>query len=71
MHSRCDKQYEMSMRMISCSSFSVSNTRGVTVSHASYGGCKCSHCTSTVGVSGALHANAVGPGREQGINGDG
>jgi hypothetical protein len=32
MHSRCDKQYEMSMHMMLCSSFSASNTRGVTVS---------------------------------------
>ena len=30
MHSRCDKQHEMSMHMMLCSSFSVSNTRGVT-----------------------------------------
>jgi hypothetical protein len=30
MHSRCDKQYEMSMHMMLCSSFSASNTRGVT-----------------------------------------
>jgi hypothetical protein len=30
MHSRCDKQNEMSMHMMSCSSFSGSNTRGVT-----------------------------------------
>jgi hypothetical protein len=30
MHSRCDKQNEMSMHMMSCSSFSASNTRGVT-----------------------------------------
>jgi hypothetical protein len=41
------------------------------VSHASYGGCKCSHCTTAAGVSGALHAKAVSPGREQGINVDG
>jgi hypothetical protein len=30
MHSRCNKQNEMSMHMMPCSSFSVSNTRGVT-----------------------------------------
>jgi hypothetical protein len=30
MHSRRDKQYEMSMHMMLCSSFSASNTRGVT-----------------------------------------
>jgi hypothetical protein len=30
MHSKCDKQHEMSMHMMSCSSFSASNTRGVT-----------------------------------------
>jgi hypothetical protein len=30
MHSRCDKQYEISMLMMLCSSFSASNTRGVT-----------------------------------------
>jgi hypothetical protein len=39
------------------------------VSHASYGGCKCSHCTAVAGVSGALHAKAVSLGREQGIDG--
>jgi hypothetical protein len=31
MHSRCDKQNEMSMHMMSCSNFSASNTRGVTL----------------------------------------
>jgi hypothetical protein len=31
MHSRCNKQHEMSMHMMLCSSFSASNTRGVTV----------------------------------------
>jgi hypothetical protein len=41
------------------------------VSHASYGGCKCSHCTAAAGVSGALHAKTVSPGRERGIDGDG
>jgi hypothetical protein len=41
------------------------------VSHASYGGCKRSHYTAAAGVSGALHAKAVGPGRERGIDGDG
>jgi hypothetical protein len=40
------------------------------VSHASYGECKCSHCTTAAGVSGALHAKAVGPGHERGIDGD-
>jgi hypothetical protein len=30
MHSRCDKQHEMSMHMMLCSSFSASKTRGVT-----------------------------------------
>jgi hypothetical protein len=30
MHSRCDKQHEMSMHMMLCSSFSPSNTSGVT-----------------------------------------
>jgi hypothetical protein len=34
MHSRCDKQNEMSMHMMSCSSFSSSNTRGVTEGRA-------------------------------------
>jgi hypothetical protein len=29
------------------------------VSHASYGGCKCSHYTAAAGVSGALHAKVV------------
>jgi hypothetical protein len=32
MHSRCDKQSEMSMHMMLCSKFSVSNTSGVTTS---------------------------------------
>jgi hypothetical protein len=41
------------------------------VSHASYGGCKCGHCTTVVGVSGALYVKAVSPGRERGIDGDG
>jgi hypothetical protein len=41
------------------------------VSHASYGGYKCGHCTTAVGVSGALHAKAVRPGLERGIDGDG
>jgi hypothetical protein len=41
------------------------------VSHASYGGYKCGHCTTAVGVSGALYAKAVSPGRERGIDGDG
>jgi hypothetical protein len=41
------------------------------VSHASYGGYKCGHCTAVAGVSGALYAKAVSPGRERGIDGDG
>jgi hypothetical protein len=41
------------------------------VSHASYGGCKCSHYTAAAGVSGALHAKAVSPDHERGIDGDG
>jgi hypothetical protein len=41
------------------------------VSHASYGGYKCGHCTAAAGVSGALYAKAVSPGRERGIDGDG
>jgi hypothetical protein len=41
------------------------------VSHASYGGYKCGHCTAAAGVSGALYAKAVRPGRERGIDGDG
>jgi hypothetical protein len=41
------------------------------VSHASYGGCKCSHFTTAAEVSGALHTKAVSPGRERGIDGDG
>jgi hypothetical protein len=41
------------------------------VSHASYGGYKCDHCTAAAGVSGALYAKAVSPGRERGIDGDG
>ena len=40
-------------------------------SHASYGGYKCGHCTAAAGVSGALYAKAVRPGRERGIDGDG
>jgi hypothetical protein len=40
------------------------------VSHASYGGYKCGHCTAAAGVSGALYAKAVSPGREREINGD-
>jgi hypothetical protein len=40
------------------------------VSHASYGGYKCSHCTAAAEVSGALYAK-VSPGRERGIDGDG
>jgi hypothetical protein len=39
------------------------------VSHASYGGYKCGHCTSAAGVSGALYAKAVSPSRERGIEG--
>jgi hypothetical protein len=39
------------------------------VSHASYGGCKCSHCMAAAEVGGALHAKAVSPGRERGIDG--
>jgi hypothetical protein len=31
MHSRCDKQIEMLVHMMSSSSFSASNTRGVTI----------------------------------------
>jgi hypothetical protein len=31
MHSRCNKQHEMSMHMMLCSSFSASNTKGVTL----------------------------------------
>jgi hypothetical protein len=30
------------------------------VSHASYGGYKCGHCTAVAKVSGALYAKAVG-----------
>jgi hypothetical protein len=41
------------------------------VSHASYGGYKCRHCTTSVGVSGALYAKAISPGRKRGIDGDG
>jgi hypothetical protein len=40
------------------------------VSHASYGGYKCGHYTTAAGVSGALYAKAVRPGRERGIDGD-
>jgi hypothetical protein len=29
------------------------------VSHASYGGYKCGHCTAAAGVSGALYAKAI------------
>jgi hypothetical protein len=31
------------------------------VSHASYVGYKCGHCTAAAGVSGALYAKAVSP----------
>jgi hypothetical protein len=31
------------------------------VSHSGYGGYKCGHCTTTVGVSEALYAKAVSP----------
>jgi hypothetical protein len=41
------------------------------VSHASYGGYKCGHCMAAAGVSGALYAKAVSPGRKWGIDGDG
>jgi hypothetical protein len=41
------------------------------VSHASYGGFKCGHCTTAAGVSGALYAKAVSPGRERRIDEDG
>jgi hypothetical protein len=41
------------------------------VSHASYGGYKCGHYTAAAGVSGALYAKAVRPGREWGIDGAG
>jgi hypothetical protein len=34
MHSRCNKQHDMSMHMMLCSSFSASNTRGVTEAKA-------------------------------------
>jgi hypothetical protein len=40
------------------------------VSHASYGGYKCGHCTMAAGVSGALYAKAVSPDHEWGIDGD-
>jgi hypothetical protein len=40
------------------------------VSHASYGGYKCGHCTVATGVSGALYAKAVSPGCERGIDQD-
>jgi hypothetical protein len=40
------------------------------VSHASNGGYKCGHCTTATGVSGALYAKAVSPGRERGMDGD-
>jgi hypothetical protein len=39
------------------------------VSNASYGGCKCSHCTTAAEFSEAFHSKAVGPGRERGIDG--
>jgi hypothetical protein len=32
---------------------------------------KCGHCTAAAGVSGALYAKAVSPGRKRGIDGDG
>jgi hypothetical protein len=41
------------------------------VSHASYGGYKCGHCTAAAGVIGALYAKVVSPGCERGIDGDG
>jgi hypothetical protein len=41
------------------------------VSHASYGRYKCGHCTAVAGVSRALYAKAVSPGRKRGIDGDG
>jgi hypothetical protein len=41
------------------------------ISHASYGGYKCGHCTAAAGVSGALYAKVVSSGRERGIDGDG
>jgi hypothetical protein len=31
------------------------------VSHSGYGGYKCGHCTTAVGVSEALYAKAVSP----------
>jgi hypothetical protein len=34
---------------------------GDVVSHSGYGGYKCGHCTTTVGVSEALYAKAVSP----------
>jgi hypothetical protein len=40
------------------------------VSHASYGGYKCGHCTVAAGVSEALYAKGVSPDRERGIDGD-
>jgi hypothetical protein len=40
------------------------------VSHASYGGYKYGHFTAAAGVSGALYAKVVSPGRELGIDGD-
>jgi hypothetical protein len=40
------------------------------VSHASYGGYKCGHCTTAAGASGALYAKEVRPGREREIDGD-
>jgi hypothetical protein len=41
------------------------------VSHASYDGYKCGHCTAEAGVSGALYAKAMSPGHERGIDGGG
>jgi hypothetical protein len=41
------------------------------VSHFGYDGYKCGHCTVAAGVSGALYAKEVSPGRERGIDGDG
>jgi hypothetical protein len=41
------------------------------VSHASYGGYKCGHCTVAAGVSEALYAKAVSIVCKRGIDGDG
>jgi hypothetical protein len=41
------------------------------VSHASYDGYKCGHCTAAARVSGDLYAKAVSAGHERGIDGDG